>query len=54
MEMHFLGELVIVLAASILVITAGRRLRLPAVVGFLATGILIGPSVFRLVRNQAR
>jgi monovalent cation:H+ antiporter-2, CPA2 family len=47
-----LTEIVLVLAASILVSIAFHRMKLPAVVGFLLTGILIGPSGFRLVRNR--
>jgi CPA2 family monovalent cation:H+ antiporter-2 len=51
MELFFLRELVVILAASVLIFLVSHRLRLPAVVGFLATGILIGPSGLGLVRD---
>jgi CPA2 family monovalent cation:H+ antiporter-2 len=52
MSLFFLGELVTVLVASLLVIVVFHRLKLPAVVGFLITGILIGPGGLALVKNS--
>ncbi len=49
--MYFLGELVIVLAVSILIIYLSTKAKIPSVVGFLLTGILIGPGGFSLVRD---
>jgi CPA2 family monovalent cation:H+ antiporter-2 len=46
-----LEELVLVLAVSILVISVSHRLKIPSVVGFLLTGILIGPGGFSLVKD---
>ncbi len=51
MSLFLLGELVMILAASIAVIVVFNRLKVPAVVGFLLTGILIGPGGFTLVRD---
>ncbi len=48
-----LQDFVVVLAASVLIIFVSHRLRLPAVVGFLLTGVLIGPGGLSLVRNTA-
>jgi CPA2 family monovalent cation:H+ antiporter-2 len=53
MSLHVLGEFVVVLAASVLIIFLSHRLRLPAVVGFLLTGVLIGPGGLSLVKNTA-
>ncbi len=53
MSLGILRELVIVLAASVLIIYVSHRLRLPSVVGFLLTGVVIGPGGLSLVRNDA-
>ncbi|MGB7297226.1 MAG: cation:proton antiporter [Candidatus Aminicenantales bacterium] len=50
MDIPILRELIIVLAASIVISLLSHRLRLPAVVGFLLTGILIGPSGLRIIK----
>jgi CPA2 family monovalent cation:H+ antiporter-2 len=51
MDLYGLGELVIVLAASVLIIYGSHKLRLPSVVGFLLTGVVIGPGGLSLVKN---
>jgi CPA2 family monovalent cation:H+ antiporter-2 len=51
MSLFVLGELVIILAASVLVIFISHKIKLPPVVGFLLTGILIGPGGFSLVKD---
>jgi len=51
MSIALLAELLIVLLASILVIVIFHRLKIPAVVGFLITGILIGPGGLGLVKD---
>ncbi|MGB9894245.1 MAG: cation:proton antiporter, partial [Candidatus Saccharicenans sp.] len=51
MTLVLLSELVIVLAASILVIFIFNRLKIPSVVGFLITGIIIGPGGLALVKD---
>ena len=52
-DLSFLRELLIVLAAAVAVILLSRKFKLPAVTGFVLTGILIGPSGLALVRNSA-
>jgi CPA2 family monovalent cation:H+ antiporter-2 len=51
MDLFVLRELVIVLAASVLIIYISHKLRLPSVIGFLLTGVLIGPGGLSLVKN---
>lgn len=51
MDLFTLEELVIVLAASVLIIYLSHKLKLPSVVGFLLTGVLIGPGGLSLVKN---
>jgi len=53
MDLYVLAEFVIVLAASVLIIFLSHKLRLPSVVGFLLTGVLIGPGGLSLVKNTA-
>ncbi len=50
-ELPVLRELVILAGCSLAVILLFQRLRLPAAVGFIATGVLIGPGGLRLVRE---
>ena len=52
MDLLVLEELVIVLAASVLIIYLSHKLRLPSVVGFLLTGVLVGPGGLSLVKNS--
>ncbi len=47
-----LKELVVVLAASVVIIYVSHKLKLPSVVGFLLTGVLIGPGGLSLVKNS--
>ncbi|HNX98198.1 MAG TPA: cation:proton antiporter, partial [Candidatus Aminicenantes bacterium] len=47
-------EILIMLACAIAVIPFFHRLRIPAVVGYLLTGVLVGPSVLRLVSDSPR
>ncbi len=53
MDLLILRDLVVVLAASVLIIYISHKLKLPSVVGFLLTGVLIGPGGLSLVRNDA-
>lgn len=50
-EIAYLKDLVVVLAASVLVVTVLRRLGIPSIAGFILAGALAGPSVLRLVDN---
>ena len=52
MDISLLRELVIVLAVSVLIIHISHKLKLPSVVGFLLTGVLIGPGGLSLVKND--
>lgn len=52
MSFLVLRELVIVLAASVVIIYLSHKAKLPAVVGFLLTGVLIGPGGLSLVKNN--
>ncbi len=44
MHSNALGQLLILLASSVLVVTLLRRLKLPPIVGYLAVGMLLGPA----------
>lgn len=51
MDFAVLKQLVILLAAAVLIIYLSHKIKLPAVVGFLLTGILIGPGGLALVKD---
>lgn len=51
MSLFLLAELITVLAVSIVVIVIFNRLKIPSVVGFLITGILIGPGGLALIKD---
>lgn len=53
-ERTFLRDLAVVLAASFPVLFVCRRLKLPQVVGFLVTGVAIGPHALGWVRDADR
>jgi CPA2 family monovalent cation:H+ antiporter-2 len=48
-EGSFLQDLVVTLVAALAVLVPSRRLRLPPAVGFMLTGVLIGPGALGLV-----
>jgi monovalent cation:H+ antiporter-2, CPA2 family len=48
---NFLRELVIVLTATIAIVFVFQKLRLPNIVGFLLTGVIIGPHGFQLIQS---
>ena len=48
---HFLRELIIVLTATIAIVFVFQKLRLPTIVGFLLTGVIIGPHGFQLIQS---
>ncbi len=48
-----LFEVVIVFGAALVVMLVSHRLRIPAIIGFLLTGLLIGPSGLALVPEAA-
>jgi CPA2 family monovalent cation:H+ antiporter-2 len=47
----YILDIIIVLALAILVITIGTRLKIPGVVGFLLTGVVVGPYGLGLVKD---
>lgn len=51
MEIPLLSDIVIILGLSIPVIFLFRKFRLPALLGFLLTGVIIGPNSLELVHN---
>ncbi|HXV83699.1 MAG TPA: cation:proton antiporter, partial [Candidatus Binatia bacterium] len=48
---NFLGELLIVLMATIAIVFVFQKLRLPTIVGFLLAGVIIGPHGFQLIQS---
>ncbi len=55
MSQHlFLQSAVVFLLATVLMVPLARRFQLGAVLGYLAGGVLIGPSLLGLVPNDAR
>jgi K+:H+ antiporter len=50
----YLGQVLMLLTASVLVVTVGRRLGLPALLGYLIVGTLLGPFAFALLPNGAQ
>jgi CPA2 family monovalent cation:H+ antiporter-2 len=46
---HILGDVVIILALASVVLVLAHRLRIPSILGFILTGVLIGPSGLELV-----
>ena len=50
-EIHFLQELLIVLAVTISIVYLFQKMRVPAIVGFLLAGVIIGPGGFGLIQN---
>lgn len=49
MELPVLPDIVIILGLSVLIILVFQRLKMPAILGFLVTGILAGPYGFNLI-----
>jgi CPA2 family monovalent cation:H+ antiporter-2 len=47
----YIFDIIVVLALAILVITIGTRLKIPGVVGFLLTGVVVGPYGLGLVKD---
>ncbi len=47
----FLRDLVVLFALAIIVVIACFRIRVPAMVGFLITGVLAGPNAFQLIHD---
>ncbi len=52
-ESHFLGQIAILFGTAVAVSWLFRVARAPLIIGFLVTGILIGPSVFGWIRSES-
>ncbi len=52
MHTNALGQLLILLASSVLVVTVLRRLKLPPIVGYLAVGVLLGSDALSLAGSE--
>ena len=50
MEIPLLNDILIVFGLSIVVIFLCHRLRIPAILGFLLTGVLVGPHGLYLIK----
>jgi len=50
-EFTILQDLVILIAVAIPVVALAQRFKIPSVVGFLATGVLIGPHALALIQD---
>jgi CPA2 family monovalent cation:H+ antiporter-2 len=50
-ELHFLKELVIVLAATVAIVILFEKLRVPSVVGFLLAGVIMGPHGLGIITS---
>ena len=46
-----LTQVLLLLAAAVLVVALARRLGLPAIVGYLVVGMLLGPFAFALIED---
>jgi CPA2 family monovalent cation:H+ antiporter-2 len=53
MTSSVLSQLLVLLAFSVLVVTAFRRFELPPIMGYLAVGMLLGPSMLGLAASDA-
>jgi Kef-type K+ transport system membrane component KefB len=50
--MHFLGELILILLTTVLLGQLFARFNLPAVIGQLLSGILLGPAILNWIHNN--
>jgi len=49
--MILLKDIIIILFLAILIILITTRLKIPPIIGFLLTGIVIGPSMLQIVES---
>jgi len=49
MEIPLLTDIVIILGAAVLVIYLFQRLKLPTILGYLMTGVIVGPYALGLI-----
>ncbi|HEV8129261.1 MAG TPA: cation:proton antiporter [Candidatus Eisenbacteria bacterium] len=53
-ESSFLRDFVVALAGALIVLVASRRFKIPAAVGFMLTGVLIGPGALGWIADTGR
>jgi CPA2 family monovalent cation:H+ antiporter-2 len=53
-ELHFLGELVVVLGAAVVVVLFLNTLRLPTIAGFIVAGAMVGPGALGWVSDPGQ
>jgi CPA2 family monovalent cation:H+ antiporter-2 len=51
MEIRILQDIAIIFGLAIIVLLVCHRIRLPSIIGFLLTGIVVGPNGFHLIRG---
>lgn len=51
MHLHILQDMLILLACSVLIVFLLQRLKISSIIGFLVTGMVIGPFGFKLVHD---
>ncbi len=52
MDLRFFTEIVIILSVSVGIVYIFNKLKLPSIIGFLLTGILIGPNVLQFIHSK--
>ena len=50
-EMAYLRDLVIILGSGVIIVTVFHKLKLPAIAGFIFSGILVGPHGFGFIND---
>jgi CPA2 family monovalent cation:H+ antiporter-2 len=50
-KLVFLQDLVVILAAAVVVVAVLRRLRVPPIAGFIVAGTVVGPHALGLVQD---
>ncbi|OGQ83208.1 MAG: hypothetical protein A3F90_11120 [Deltaproteobacteria bacterium RIFCSPLOWO2_12_FULL_60_19] len=53
-DLSVLRELLIVLAAILFIVFVSQKLRLPAIIGFLLAGVVMGPHGLKVIRDAAQ
>lgn len=51
MDLPLLKDILILLAFAVVIVFLLQRLKLPSIIGFLITGIIIGPYALSLIKN---
>lgn len=53
-ELAFLRDLVVILSLAVIVVIAFHRLKLPAIAGFILSGVLVGPEGLGLINDSSQ